>query len=141
MQILDSAYRAVLRHAQATWPDECCGILLAEKPFFELICIAMPSRNVAERDRGHRYRLDYHVQLRALQLEQRGLAAVVGYYHSHPHGEPRLSPHDVQQAVEDVLYVVVAGGRLGRTVRAWKRSGASYREEPLERVETQPWAR
>ncbi|MHC4915922.1 MAG: M67 family metallopeptidase, partial [Planctomycetota bacterium] len=68
MRIVADTYRSLIRHAQAAWPYECCGIMLAEEGSPELVSMVMPSRNMAAERRERQYRLDHRVQLLALEL-------------------------------------------------------------------------
>ncbi len=132
MKIAARVYSLMLHEARAAWPCECCGILLAAERSPQSIAMLMPSRNMAGQCRQRRYRLDYKVQLAALQLEQSGSARVVGYYHSHPDGEPGFSSEDARWAVEEAVYLIIGGSLDALKVRAWKCGGAGYEEEPLE---------
>ena len=132
MKILASTYNSIIRQAQTVWRYECCGILLAHAEVPDAISMIMPSPNVADGIRRQCYRLDHRVQIRALELEQNNVARVVGYYHSHPNGEPLFSEADLCQAVEEAIYLVVGGRINSPRARAWKKNGSGYVEEPLE---------
>lgn len=133
-RMMRDTFRSIVGHLRAAWPQECCGILLSAPEAPEVVSMVMPSRNVAPQQRDRRYKLDYKVQLRALELERSGVALVAGYYHSHPLAEPYFSTADIEHAVEDAVYVVVGGGRQSPRVRAWKMNGSGFLEEPLELV-------
>lgn len=79
----------VIAEARRTAPHECCGVLLVrarEILWFE------PVRNLS--DDSSRFDADPLGLLRVEQDADRKSRAIIGYYHSHPLGDPRPSSTD-----------------------------------------------
>lgn len=112
-----TAARAVLDHALATLPDECCGVLLG--PAARHASEAVPTRNAHETPRT-RYRIDPEDQLAAvLRAEEEGLE-VVGFYHSHPRGYAAFSEEDeARGSWEGAAYLLLSLSPLAFLAGAW----------------------
>lgn len=117
-------------HARQSAPQECCGILLAIPPGSTVTAL-LRGENVTPRP-AERYELDHRTQLRALDLEIEGLADVVGYYHSHPRGSSRPSPHDIRESVPGSVYLICGLAGKDPTFAAWRRTEAGLTPCPLE---------
>ena len=113
--------RAVDRLAIASYPEECCGVLLGRMAAVEAI---WPTANAHPGPRSKRYEIDvrelYEVHRAA---REKGLE-VVGYYHSHPDAPARPSARDRETALPGVSYLILAV-TAGRIVdrRAWRFLG------------------
>ena len=140
------ALAAMKKHAGSTYPDECCGVVLApDEGAMEVV----PIRNV--QDEMHRVDPDSYPrtartayvgdagELRlALEKADRPRWRLVAFYHSHPDHEAYFSEEDVAQATPfgepsypEALQVVIPvdAGRPGReAVFAWSASEGSYRQ-------------
>ena len=87
---------------------------------------AVPASNGAV-DPTRRYEIspiDYFAQIRRcrrINEAQSERFAVVGAYHSHPHGSPEPSETDVEQAFRDFVFLIVGLGAStgGMTIRAY----------------------
>jgi len=96
MSVSDLA--AIRRHGEATYPNECCGILLGSvEGGTRSVGICVCCDNVHPTPR-HRYRVDAR-QLTHAQREarERGLQ-IVGFYHSHPDHSAHWSAADLDEA-------------------------------------------
>ena len=105
------AARTMVEHARQERPRECCGLLVGAR---SRITAAVPMPNLA---RGRtRYRVDPAAHI-ALQRVLRVIAprtAIVGVYHSHPHGRAVPSETDIAEALyPDWIHVIIGlqGGR------------------------------
>jgi proteasome lid subunit RPN8/RPN11 len=152
------ALTAIVAHARRDAPNECCGLLVgrpgepaafarngdaelqrakAAGPHVPHILEAVPASNGAS-DPTRRYEIspvDYFAQIRRcrrISAEQSDTFAVLGAYHSHPHGEPEPSETDAAQAFRDFVFVIVGLGsaRGGMEIRAY-----TLQEEKLAPVE------
>ncbi len=112
------ALERLREEAGAAAPDECCGLLLGGAGRIDAI---LPAANVADTPRT-RFEIDPRVLIDAhRKARERQSAAVLGYYHSHPHGEAMPSPCDRTEAAHDgKVWAIV--GQAG-DVRFW-RDGA-----------------
>jgi proteasome lid subunit RPN8/RPN11 len=115
---------AMVRHARAEAPRECCGLLLARGKTIE---IAVRMTNVSSRPRT-RFQIDAaeHIALRRMARRFSPAFEIVGAYHSHPAGPASPSLRDIAEwHYPDWLFVVV--GAAGRSVRAYRIAGRSPR--------------
>jgi proteasome lid subunit RPN8/RPN11 len=110
------------RHAAASYPDECCGVLIGsfsgETTSVDRI---VPADNERNDSRHNRYLINpetvlaAHKEARALGLD------VVGYYHSHPDHPARPSEFDREHAWPGVSYLIVSveKGNVA-DIRSWR---------------------
>jgi proteasome lid subunit RPN8/RPN11 len=91
------------RHAEATAPEECCGLLLGTT---DLIAIAFPARNDAA-EPLRRYEINPADHFAAIRQGRKLNLDVIGAYHSHPRSEPIPSPTDRHQAFEAFIFVIL----------------------------------
>jgi len=99
LKISQLEYEAIRKHGEATYPDECCGVLLGSSDG--------ETRNVTKTVRCGNTRSDsphnrYHIAPQELvriqrQARQAGLE-IVGFYHSHPDHPARWSQTDLAEA-------------------------------------------
>jgi proteasome lid subunit RPN8/RPN11 len=122
-------------HAESTYPDECCGLLVADKD--KRIVESMRVTNAFRGPKNDRYDIDPLELFRAdRSVSQRGLS-IAGVYHSHPDYPATLSEFDLKHSFPWYSYVVVSvpRGKAGDT-RSWipreDRSSASEDEIEVE---------
>ncbi len=109
-------------HARATYPDECCGFLLAHDPPAaapapRTIDSVVPAANEYDGERRRRFVIRPG-ELR--EMERRATEegrSVVGFYHSHPDHPARPSTFDQEHAWPWYTYIVVSV--TAREVPAW----------------------
>ncbi len=90
---------ALRRHGEATYPHECCGVLLGHFEGAErTVAAVVPCGNTRQDSPQNRYHIDPRelVQVQR-QARERGLD-IVGFYHSHPDHPARWSPTDLAEA-------------------------------------------
>jgi proteasome lid subunit RPN8/RPN11 len=99
LKIDKSAYDALRRHGEETYPHECCGVLLGE--------MNGDGRKVTSVVRCGNTRTDspenrYHIDPRELvKIQRQGRERgedIVGFYHSHPDHPPQWSQTDLAEA-------------------------------------------
>jgi proteasome lid subunit RPN8/RPN11 len=124
------------QHAAASYPDECCGVLigrsLGDSTVVERVLSADNERNDS---RHNRYLINpetvlaAHKEARALGLD------VVGYYHSHPDHPARPSEFDREHAWPGVSYLIVSveKGNVA-DARSWRLADdrEKFDEEEIE---------
>jgi len=140
ISIIPSALAAIEAHAASAYPEECCGILLAEAPAPGAggaeagvrIVEAIPAQNLAPSNRRTRFTLDPRAYLHADRLAREKGLAVAGCYHSHPDHPALPSATDVSLAWEDFWYLIVpmTAGKPG-AARAWRYRGNGPQEAAL----------
>ena len=117
-QLTPEAEAEIRRHAAETYPDECCGALIASG---DAIVEAYRLPNTTSAGARRRFRIgpeDY--RLAEGRAHQR-FGQLAGFYHSHPDHPARPSEHDLAQAWPNLTYVIVAvsGGTPG-DLKSWR---------------------
>ncbi len=98
MQISQATIDAVRSHAAATYPEECCGVLLGDFAEELRVLESVGVDNLSEEHRERRYLIDAPTLFRITKdADRRGLD-VVGFYHSHPDHPAQPSQTDLEQA-------------------------------------------
>lgn len=91
--------------AAAAAPDECCGLLLGQGTAIQE---ALPAGNLAA-DPARHFEIDPAALIAAHRAARSGGPQVIGYYHSHPTGDPRPSATDSAQANRDGAVWAIIG--------------------------------
>lgn len=100
----------LLEEAARAHPCEACGLLLGEGGRIER---AVPTANIHPDPQRH-FEIDPAALIAAHRAAREGGAEVLGYYHSHPTGDPAPSAEDRAQACGDGrIWAIVAGGEIG----------------------------
>jgi proteasome lid subunit RPN8/RPN11 len=94
-----SDYDAIRRHGEATYPHECCGILIGTiEGGIRTVHSVIHCENVCTESPQTRYEIDPRKLIRAQrEAHERGLD-IIGFYHSHPDHPPRWSATDLEHA-------------------------------------------
>ena len=114
--------RAIDRHGEQTYPEECCGFLIgradAETTWVERL---LPVDNERQDSRHNRYVINPETVLEAHKEARAAGADVVGYYHSHPDHPSKPSDFDREHAWPGLSYLIVSVQK-GRAVdaRSWR---------------------
>jgi proteasome lid subunit RPN8/RPN11 len=135
IRIAKKVFDEIRAHAEATYPEECCGLLIADGKNQVLESVRM--RNAFAGPRHDRYDIDpMELFKEDRAVGQRGLR-IAGIYHSHPDYPATLSQFDLDHSFTWYSYIVtsVPKGRAGDT-RAWSPSEdhTSAAEEGIEVV-------
>ena len=106
MPALDAEVEAeIRRHGAETYPNECCGALIANG---DTIVEAFRLPNTTVEGARRRFMIgpdDYRIAEHRAR-ERRGTLA--GFYHSHPDHPARPSATDLAQAWPNLTYIIVA---------------------------------
>ena len=104
------ALRQMASLAYATFPEECCGLLVGNRAEARVVRF-VPVTNIAASAKV--YTIDPKEHLRCeLAAEAEGLE-VIGVVHSHTHTEPYPSPTDIAQAPDPGWHYVIVGLKRG----------------------------
>ncbi|HXY47626.1 MAG TPA: M67 family metallopeptidase [Thermoplasmata archaeon] len=142
IEIRGSVLRSIAEHARTTYPDECCGFLIAppDPPgdgSVRSIVDAQPAGNEFEGERRRRFLLRPE-DLRATERRLDGTGLMVaGFYHSHPDHPARPSEFDQDHAWPWYTYLVIGVTRHGiGEARAFELDSESseFREVPVRRA-------
>ena len=117
----------LLAEAARAHPRECCGLLLGQGGRIER---AQPAANVHPDPQRH-FEIDPAALIAAHRAARAGGAEVLGYYHSHPTGDPAPSATDRASAARDGrVWAICASGAV-----RWWRDGANGFEALSLRVD------
>ena len=122
-------------HGRESLPQECCGVLLAEAADPSTVTRALRAENDERGCPGTAYSLGHRAHIEAVQMEAGGEAHVVGYYHSHPRGAATPSRRDLEQAIEDVTYLILGMANGLMEHGAWRLEGDGFTPEPFEVID------
>ena len=105
-------------HAESTYPEECCGLLIADGEGRVIESTRMT--NAYPGPKHDRYVIDPLELFRADRAVSHKGLSIVGIYHSHPDYPATLSAYDLDHSFPLYSYVVVSvpGGKAGDT-RSW----------------------
>ena len=120
------------RHAFASFPEECCGLLVGDRGS-AVATRFVPTTNIAHS--AKLYTIDPKEHLKAeLAAEAEGLE-IIGIVHSHTHTQAYPSPTDVAQAVDPGWHYVIVSLQTGKAApRSFLISGDSITEESIRIV-------
>lgn len=144
LTIPQTLFKKMIRHLEAGYPDEACGILIGamddamhpnDRHVHDVILVANAWDEVNARESRHnRYLIPPDEYVKAdREASKRGLD-VIGVFHSHPDHPAQPSEMDRQQAWPGLSYVIVSvcEGKA-TTARSWLLRDArdGFDEEPL----------
>ena len=125
MKILSSVYQALIDHAIAESPRECCGFLGGVDG---LLCARLPAENVAA-DPEHYYEISPYDQYSIRRKMRNNGCDFVAVYHSHPHGKAEPSTTDLRFAFALARVIVTP-----QEVRAFHALESKWRPIELDIV-------
>ena len=99
------AIETIRLHGAETFPDECCGALIAVDG---RIVEAFRMANTTDIGAARRFRIgpDGYRQADARARVRGGV--LVGFYHSHPNEPARPSAYDLEHAWPNLTYVIIS---------------------------------
>jgi proteasome lid subunit RPN8/RPN11 len=104
LEISRTVLDAIVAHARAEAPRECCGLLVGDAA---AITEAVAARNIAALPT--RFHVDPQDHIRALRAARRRGLQLLGFYHSHPQTAAVPSETDRAEAsYPDHLYLIVS---------------------------------
>ena len=100
IRIEAAAWQVMLDHARATYPRECCGILLGveQEGGQRVVTAAFPSRNAYEGDQSDRFVIDPRDQVRVGLMSRSDEIDILGFFHSHPDCDAYFSATDLKHS-------------------------------------------
>jgi proteasome lid subunit RPN8/RPN11 len=128
--IRHEALEAIVAHAHAESPAECCGMLTGNGTSIDQ---AVRARNIAARPT--RFLIDPKDHIDARRAARENGLEVLGFYHSHPRSPAWPSPTDVTEAAyPDAVYLIVSLEGGGIEARLFRIASGSATELPLVSV-------
>ena len=109
LRIDQAPWREMVQHAEATYPNECVGVMLGlTKDEDKTVQTALRMENVNPGSQRDRYVLDSRDLLAAdAEARRRGLD-VIGIYHSHPDCDAYFSSTDLKNSCPWYSFVVLS---------------------------------
>jgi proteasome lid subunit RPN8/RPN11 len=119
VEVTRAVVTALMEEAARCYPEECCGLLLGEGGCIDR---AVPAANVAA-ERTRHFEIDPAALLAAHRTARGGGPQVLGYFHSHPTGQPVPSAVDREHSTGDLrIWAIIGEGR----VAFWRDSGNGF---------------
>jgi proteasome lid subunit RPN8/RPN11 len=132
VRIRRAAVDAIVDHARADAPLECCGLLIGSPGQVEEACRASNTR-----DSTVAFMVDPAAHFAAIRRARAAGFGVVGAYHSHPRSPAVPSATDIRESTDpELLHVIVSLAGPEPVVRAYRIRGGSVNEVQLT-VETE----
>jgi [CysO sulfur-carrier protein]-S-L-cysteine hydrolase len=126
-RVRQAVIEAMIAHARAEAPLECCGLLLGRD---DLIDESVRATNI--RASPVAYCVDPRDHFAAIRRARATARRIIGAYHSHPSSLPIPSPTDVAEAFDsDLLYVIVSLERDEPDIRAYRIESGNFGELAL----------
>ena len=124
MRVRQAVVDAMIAHAQAEAPVECCGLLIGQPDFID---DSRPARNM--KNSPVAYLVDPQQHFDAIRTARTTGRMVVGAYHSHPRSPAVPSPTDLAEAYDPgLLYVIVSLQQAPADVRAYRLKSGNFSE-------------
>jgi proteasome lid subunit RPN8/RPN11 len=124
--------------ARATYPEECCGILLgrAGENGERRVARALAMVNDSEENRARRYLIDGDDVRNAERSAAHEGLEVVGFYHSHPDHPAEPSRFDLEHSWPWYVYLIVpVRAAEPGSPRAWLLADDRSRFDPADVLE------
>ncbi|MEM6476232.1 MAG: M67 family metallopeptidase [Pseudomonadota bacterium] len=107
--IADEAIQAIRSATRNAHPREACGLLLGQGA---RVTAFVETRNTHPAPETH-FEIDAQALIDAHRAEREGGPQVLGYFHSHPRGEPCPSETDQASSAKDgKVWAIAAGGEV-----------------------------
>lgn len=150
--IIDNeALMKMKRHAEADYPNECCGFFYGLEGDNRQVRIAQKVDNVKEGDQTDRFQIDPMDYQKAEKYAITHDLDLLGVYHSHPDHPAEPSEHDREVALPWFSYIIISvedGESVN--VRSWRLNDERRFEEELTEIKefstkkskdkpTEPW--
>lgn len=140
MVVSPEVLQIIRSHAEATYPEECCGFLLGHVLDDENHVRGLhEAENRQAELRETRYRITARDYVSATRSADELGMDIVGFYHSHPDHPARPSPTDLEEATFPGFTYVIVSVRdgLSQELTAWSlaQDRSRFDPEPIEEKE------
>jgi proteasome lid subunit RPN8/RPN11 len=97
IELTPEAWAVMVDHAQACYPNECCGILIGTEGAGKRVAsIAIACKNAYEGEQKDRFEIDPRDQIAAERKARELQLGVLGFFHSHPDEGAYFSQTDLK---------------------------------------------
>ena len=109
----------VMQAAEATYPYECCGLLIGQNRQNGSFIIneIVPSPNVTRGNQRDNFEIDPQVRFNVMRKLTGCQKNIIGHYHSHPNRSSNPSKRDFDMALEPKLVWVIIAVKNGLAQR------------------------
>jgi proteasome lid subunit RPN8/RPN11 len=109
IDIAVNPWQTMVAHAESTYPNECCGVMLGKiDGDAKSVTIAKPLENVSAGSQAARYELRPEDLLNADREARRLNLDLIGIYHSHPDCDAYFSETDLKNSCPWYSFVVLS---------------------------------
>lgn len=129
----------MIKHAESTYPSECCGLLIGIEGTDRVTSEARPCLNAASDMTGTRYKIPPLTLLETEKELSGSRRIILGIYHSHPDHPAQPSSYDLDHAWPWYTYLVLSVKRgCFEEAQAWRLASdlSKFRSEDLKIVES-----
>ena len=115
IKVTESAWRTMVAHAEAKFPNECCGAMIGKiDGEVKDVTLAQPLENAYSGAQGARYELRPEDLLEADKKARGAGLDLIGIFHSHPDCDAYFSKTDLANSCPWYSFVVlsVKGGKF-----------------------------
>lgn len=134
LKISEALMRQIYDHTEASYPYECCGLMIGTAGNPGVVHAFRTCRNLNTERARDRYEMDPEDQLRAQHEFAGGPWDIIGIYHSHPDHPSRPSETDTDRAWPGYSYVIISvrNGKVA-SANSWvlNESEHQFEEEPI----------
>ena len=128
LYIVREVLNEIRSHAEVTYPEECCGLLVAREATFSVpgqrakitITESIRMNNAYDGPKHNRYNIEPLEFYKADRvISQKGLS-IAGIYHSHPNHSASCSRFDLEHSFPWYSYVIISvpQGHVGE-IKSW----------------------
>ncbi len=136
LNILQTPLDAIFSHAQACYPQECCGFLFGNEANHHRTVIDIFICSNAAIAKHKSFLISPEDYMNAEQFADENNLNLLGVYHSHPDCEAMPSKKDVQAALHVFSYLIVSffNGEV-TSIKSWRlQNDSSLKEEAISIV-------
>jgi len=109
IKISDAAWKAMVAHAEAKFPNECCGAMIGSiTGDVKDVTLAQPLENAYTGAQGARYELRPEDLLEADKKARAAGLDLIGIFHSHPDCDAYFSKTDLENSCPWYSFVVLS---------------------------------
>ncbi|TYP93768.1 Proteasome lid subunit RPN8/RPN11, contains Jab1/MPN metalloenzyme (JAMM) motif [Fodinibius salinus] len=133
----ESSLKTMHDHAQADYPNECCGFFYGDTGDRRKVQEVQPVKNAKEGDQRQRFHIDPKDYQKAEKYALDHDLDLLGVYHSHPNHPAEPSEHDRKVAMPWFSYIIISvrDGK-GEITRSWRlNEQRQFEEEIIEQTE------
>ncbi len=112
IEIDENPWQTMVLHAERTYPNECCGVMLGHiEGELKRVTEAVPLENAFEGAQQERYELRPEDLLKAERTAREHGLDLVGIFHSHPDCDAYFSETDLKNSCPWYSFVVLSVNR------------------------------